>query len=133
MRTLSKYLDFSLYALLCVGFLIFKLIEKQVDLSILWSGYFEDLIAIPIILKSSLLVVQLCSSRYNNFRIKNTDLAIIFIAFSLYFELALPYFDTRFTADLMDVFCYGIGAVFFSAFMNWPLRNRFQIPFLANT
>ena len=99
MRTLKSRIDWLVYTILVMGFNLFKLVEHSVELNLFWSGYFEDIIAIPVILKSSLLVLQLCRERYKNYVVKASDMIVILVSFSIYFEILLPQFDARFTSD----------------------------------
>lgn len=90
-----------------------------------FHNYFEDLIAVPIVLKTALLSVQLLRKSWRNFVFKRLEIICITALFSIYFEWILPYFNAAFTADHLDLICYGIGAWFYMLILNTPLQLRF--------
>jgi hypothetical protein len=110
-----------IFLIFCFIFLLYKVFE-QTDYQISFlSNYLEDIIAIPIILKSSLLIINNIHSKFHSFQISRIDIVIFVLVFSMYFEFYLPKVDSRFTADLMDVVCYTLGGIIFARFMNQPM------------
>ncbi len=77
------------------------------------SSYFEDIIALPLILLIAQTFIQHANKKWRSFRIQLSDVMIIFIGFAVYFEFILPRVDDRFTADPLDVLCYASGALLF--------------------
>jgi len=82
------------------------------------NGYIDDLIAIPVI-----AALTLCFQRvfifHNNHYVLATGHVIFITAYvTLVFEVLLPLFSKRYTADWVDVLLYIIGGVFFYRVMN---------------
>jgi len=96
----------------------YKVIEYTYGGVPLLNSYFEDLIALPILLKSSLLIVQYSNQLWSVLVLDKIEITVITIIFSIYFEAILPIFDVRFTADPFDIPCYFIGAWFYALFLN---------------
>lgn len=116
-----------IYIILCLSFIGYKLVEPSYPSIPFFHTYFEDILAIPIILKSALIIINNLSRRYIHYKIKGIDVLIILVFFSIYFEWYLPRVDQRFTADVFDILCYSIGAVFFALKMNQPITlNQLQ-------
>jgi hypothetical protein len=90
---------------------------------IFFHAYFEDILALPIILKSSQLILQRVFKPFRNFTLSAFDIILITAAVSVYFEGYLPTVDTRFTRDYLDIVAYLIGALIFAKWMNFPIPN----------
>lgn len=65
-------------------------------------------------------MIRTFSFKHRAYVIHLRDAVIIFIAFTVYFEVLLPYRDTRFTADWLDILCYALGLALFIRWMNQP-------------
>jgi hypothetical protein len=87
-------------------------------------SYFEDLIAIPIVLKTAQLIIQVIVPNQRNLKLKLFDIALVTVAFAVYFEWHLPFIDPRFTSDWIDVIAYGSGAIFYSVFLNGVIPDH---------
>jgi len=118
-------LSFSKDILIYLGLILLAGLYKVAEFSFgsvpYLNSYFEDLMALPLLLKSSLLVVQYSNQLWSTLVLDKTEIIAITLIFSTYFEAILPYFDLRFTADPLDVPCYFIGAWFYSIFLNKSL------------
>lgn len=117
-------LHINTYILLVLSALTYKYFELS-DAAIPWfHAYFEDLLAIPLILKTALLTVQLLRTQWRAFTMTGTEIALITILFAIYFEAMLPLFKASYTADPWDLMCYATGAFFYGLWLNKPLAIR---------
>ncbi|NQV53732.1 MAG: hypothetical protein HQ500_11140 [Flavobacteriales bacterium] len=116
---------FRLYLVLVLAAGSYKFVELYDATIPLLHSYLEDLLALPIILGTALIAVQLLLPGNRNFIITRRDLLIILFLFTLYFEGVLPYFNESFTADPFDILCYFAGAWIFKTYMNraLPIKN----------
>lgn len=112
-----------LYCFLLLLFSCYKLFESFNPNIIFFHAYFEDILALPIILKSSQLILQRVFKPFRNFTLSAFDIILITAAVSVYFEGYLPTVDTRFTRDYLDIVAYLIGALIFAKWMNFPIPN----------
>ncbi|WP_281543240.1 hypothetical protein [Maribacter aestuarii] len=93
---------------------IFVYVAQQtaIDLPLLVNNYLNDLLCMPIVLKiCQYLVRQFKSDR--GLQIPITLALTLTVLYALYFELLLPKFNVRYTADTIDVLLYFAGALFF--------------------
>lgn len=110
--------DIIAYAACIILFAGYKTAELFDPALPLLHDHFEDLLALPVILKSAQLSMRVVVPRFRNYVIPLRDGLLILLAFSLYYEMYLPVYDPRFTADILDVFCYAAGFVIFECCMN---------------
>jgi hypothetical protein len=89
----------------------------------LLSSYFEDLIAVPLILLIAQTMIQHLRANWRSFLIAPRDVYVITLLFSLYFEGLIPLFDKRFTADPLDIICYTLGASLFLQLNRYERKN----------
>lgn len=75
-------------------------------------NYLNDLLCMPIILSICLKSVQLLK-KDRSIRISLFSALSLAAFYSLYFEIILPRFMERYTADVYDVLLYFIGALLF--------------------
>lgn len=109
--------DTILYILLTLIFLAYKIFEIYNPAIAFLHTYLEDLVAIPLILKTALIIVQTVVGRKSRIEISVSKTLIITGLFSVYYELLLPAFNDQFYSDPWDVICYFIGALFFLRFL----------------
>ncbi|MCM4167293.1 hypothetical protein KCTC52924_02876 [Arenibacter antarcticus] len=107
-----KRMYFPLFSILGVGIYT---IQRWGSGGILpsWVIYYvNDFLCMPIVLYICQLAVRRLKS---NKRLKLTLRPILSLTlfYSLYFEVYLPMVNVRYTADLMDVVLYFLGAAFF--------------------
>lgn len=107
-----------LYGLCLTLFAAYKLFEIYNPAIPFLHTHLEDILALPIILKSALLTIHVLLPKYRHYVIPLRDSLFILVAFSLYYELYLPAMDPRFTADIWDVLCYVAGLFIFELWMN---------------
>lgn len=114
--TISR--DIWLYAWCLAALALYKWLESFYPSIPVLHAYLEDLLALPIILKSAQLIIRVFWSRYRFYVIGTRDIWIITALIAVYFELILPWSSTAFTADWLDVGCYVVGAFVFQGWMN---------------
>ena len=112
--------DIIIYILLCVGFFAYKLMELSYPAIPFLHAYFEDLIALPIVLKTALLTGQSLRKPWRSYVFGKVELAVITVLFALYFEWILPSYNPLFTTDALDFLCYGLGTLVFWRWLNRP-------------
>jgi hypothetical protein len=113
--------DIVIYAALTAAFFVYKTLEFNCVSPIIFSSYFEDLLALPLVLKTALLFTQVVFKYHRSFTMNRLEAMVILALFSLYFEAAMPLIDYRFMADPVDVFCYCAGLLVFMRWLNKPL------------
>jgi hypothetical protein len=116
MRTLRQPLFLACVLL----FLINQGLElSSVFIPLLFS-YLDDLLAMPIVL-TIILAAERIYFRNNNFVLPLGWVVGAVVAFSVFFELMLPPFSQKHTADWLDAVAYSVGAVLFHLIINKPL------------
>ncbi|MGB5982052.1 MAG: hypothetical protein WBG46_07890 [Nonlabens sp.] len=110
-----------LYALLSIHIYAFVQIAKHQNLTdnsfILF--YLNDLLIIPLVLTAALNVVWLIKKN-KTIQLGILSIFSVFALYSYYFEYYLPEHTERYTADIYDIVCYGIGSVVFYILQRLP-------------
>lgn len=77
--------------------------------------YLSDLLCMPSVLSVCLAIVRIAK---NNTFLYIPPGAIIALTayYAMYFEWVLPQYNTRYTADIIDVALYSIGSILFYVF-----------------
>ena len=73
------------------------------------SSYLDDILFFPICLS----VIWIFENRNKNYEIPIYHSLVGLILISVAFEYLIPMFDSRFTADPMDIIFYGIGILIY--------------------
>jgi hypothetical protein len=116
MRTLRH----PLFLICVLLFLINQLLEQaHVFIPLLFS-YLDDLLAMPIVL-TLILAAERAYFGDNSFVLPPAWVVLAILAFSVFFELVLPPFFPKHTADWLDVLAYALGALLFHITINKPL------------
>lgn len=76
------------------------------------NSHLTDLICLPIILMICLNAIRFLK-RNAEFQLGILPIAILVIEYSLIFELIAPYYSNLYTADMLDILMYFMGAIFF--------------------
>ena len=84
-------------------------------------AYLDDLLSMPLTL-GLILAVQRAYFNKQEMTIPVAHVVAAITAFAVCFELLLPLYKPLYTADVLDVLAYIVGAVVFHIFMNRPLR-----------
>ncbi len=81
-------------------------------------SYLDDLLAMPVILGTTLQIFRWIYKNGISYIFTKTQIVIGTAYISFLFEVLLPQWSDRYTADPWDVLCYGLGAVYFYFFIN---------------
>ena len=81
------------------------------------QNYLGDLLAIPITATLALCLLKFVHQQ-KNYILAKWQITYIVIVFCIAFELLLPLFMTRYTADIFDALAYLLGGLFFWHAMN---------------
>lgn len=79
--------------------------------------YLSDLLAVPVVASLSVWFMRWSLQR-KKFVLQGWQVIFIVIIFSIVFEMLLPLFMKRYTADILDVLMYITGGLFFWTVMN---------------
>lgn len=105
----------------CLVFWINQFVEKSLGVFIpVYHSYGDDLMAMPVVFGLCLQVMRWMHPLKNELIFTKKQLMIALVYFSVVFELVLPAFSSAYTADLIDVACYGIGTLVFFRWVNRP-------------
>jgi hypothetical protein len=96
-----------------------QLIERVLGIYIPYAhAYLDDLLAMPVILGITLQVYRWIHPQKEAFVLTSIQTFVGFAYIAFIFEWFLPRFSNTYTADLLDVLCYGIGTLVFYHFIN---------------
>ncbi|NHE56962.1 magnesium citrate secondary transporter [Cyclobacterium plantarum] len=84
-------------------------------------SYFDDLMAMPVVLGTTLQIYRWIHPLKNGFVFTPVQVMVGLVYFSILFEGLLPIWSSTYTRDFWDVGCYLIGTVYFYFLIN---RNR---------
>lgn len=106
--------------LICVFlFVVNQGLERaHIHIPFLFS-YLDDLLVMPIVLTLA-LAAERAYFRDSHFVLPGTYVAGAVGAFSIFFELLLPPFFPKHTADWLDIVAYTLGAILFQLMLNKP-------------
>ncbi len=116
--------DIWLYALCLVLFSGYKVAEVFNPGIPYLHAFLEDLVALPIVLKTAQLIIRVFIPHQRQYMIPTRDAIVIAVLFALYYEVLLPRTDARFTADVLDLVCYAAGLRAYLRWMNRPATLR---------
>ena len=80
--------------------------------------YLDDLLAMPVILGITLQLFRWAYRKKESFIFTKMQILVGTAYISFIFEVLLPQWSDRYTADPFDLLCYGLGAVYFYFFIN---------------
>ena len=84
--------------------------------------YLADLLCMPLVLCATWLAQRYLVFRQPGFRHSALQVTVAVLYFSAAFELVLPHFLPRYTADPADVIAYAAGGWFYYCYLN-PRRH----------
>ena len=85
--------------------------------------YLNDLLCMPMVLGAAVFLQRNVVLRQPAYALTAYQIGIIVVYWSVMFEIAIPNFVPRYTADLWDVFMYFTGAFLFYFFGNAAKTN----------
>lgn len=93
----------------------------------LLQHYLNDLLCMPLVLTLTLFLQRSFTFRDPGHVFTKHQVGIAVLYYSVAFELVLPPFLPRYTADPLDVLAYALGGWFFYVFINVdPARSRLR-------
>ncbi len=87
-------------------------------------SYFDDLLAMPVVLGITLQIMQWLYPSGNQLTFSKPQVLVGWVYFSIILELFLPWLSPTYTADIWDVLCYGIGSIAFYRWVNKPKQRH---------
>ncbi|MBB6609553.1 hypothetical protein H7F15_00750 [Pontibacter sp. Tf4] len=106
-------------------FLLNQVLElQQVHIKLL-AHYLDDLLCMPVVLTIALTAERLYF-RNPAFVFAPVYSVVAVVLFSICFELVLPAFSSKYTADALDMVFYSLGALIFQVTVNKPLNRAVQ-------
>lgn len=114
-----KVLQHPVFILCAALWIINQLLELNSVYVWPLHAYLDDLICFPLIL-TFILAVQRSYFKNDKMIMPISKTAFAVAAFAFCFELVLPRFREVYTADVLDVIAYSIGAIIFQLFINKP-------------
>ena len=115
---LKKYFgrDFGIFCILSTVFWL-NFYLQNIGVSIAFTrNYLDDLLALPIILWLCRTAMRLFIQN-PKFELNYLMTSSVFVLVSILFEVVLPKHYAHLTGDIVDVFCYGFGVVFYQLVM----------------
>lgn len=112
MKALPEKVKTYFYGALALIYVLL-LIRKNTDHTYdpFLDGYGADLLAVPLILFCTSLVTKFLYGKHLVQRANLVFAVVIYI--SIFFEVVLPYFSVKYTADWLDIICYFTGGVIY--------------------
>ncbi|MBA3899460.1 MAG: magnesium citrate secondary transporter [Bacteroidetes bacterium] len=113
-----KLLKNKIFLLSSLLFTINQILEKGFGIFIPFiHAYLDDLLCMPVVLTLTLFILRwIIKSPDYTFSKKQVIFALLYFSFA--FEVLLPLYSEKYTADVFDVLAYGIGAVIFYKYIN---------------
>ncbi len=117
---MNKYtLGNTYFCIFMIIFLIHQITQKVLGISFpLLDNYLDPLLFMPIILNFILWERRYLFKKGSDYTLPIPHVLILWICLSILTEYFFPRWNSGFTADILDVCCYGLGTLFFLLFMN---------------
>lgn len=104
-----------------IAFWANQYLEKSMRIFVpLYHSYGDDLMAMPVVFGLCLQLMRWFHPMGDQLTFSNKQVLIGLVYFSVVFEIILPLVSKTYTADPIDVLCYGLGTIVFLKFMNKP-------------
>ncbi len=106
-------------------FWVNQFLEKVLKIFIPYvHAYLDDLLAMPVILGITLQVFKWIHPLKDDFVFSKTQVLVGWAYLSFLFEFLLPKWSSTYTGDILDIVCYGLGAVAFYKLINLKKKSR---------
>lgn len=105
----------------CLIWFIVTILRKSGHPVPVLNGYINDLVAIPVIANLGLWFQRTVVIHNNYYVLSRRHIIFVVVYVSILFELVLPYYSKRYTADWVDVLLYAAGGIFFYRIENQPI------------
>ncbi len=119
-----KLLLHPLFVIAVLLFLLNQWLEHQGIYVPLLFSYLDDLLVMPIVLTLTLLFQRYVTFKDPGYTFSTWHVLVAIVYFSLIFEVVLPRYSSRYTADPLDVLAYAAGGALFYYFINQPATSR---------
>jgi hypothetical protein len=119
-----KLLRHPLFILAVLLFLTNQWLEYSGIYIPLLFSYLDDLLVMPIVLTLTLLFQRSVTYRNQAYVFSPWHVVVAIVYFALVFEVVLPRYSERYTADPFDVLAYTAGGFLFYTFINQPATSR---------
>jgi hypothetical protein len=107
------------FILPCILFWINQYFEKVLGTFIPYvHSYLDDFLAMPVVLGLTLQIYQWIHPLRKDFVFSKVQVVVAVIYFAVIFEAFLPFWSDTYTMDVLDVFCYGLGTIWFYFLIN---------------
>ena len=104
-----------------LAFWVNQYLEKSLGIFVpIYHAYGDDLMAMPVVFGLCLQVMRWIHPLGSQLTFSRKQVIIGLAYFSIVFEIVLPLISKAYTADPLDVICYGLGTLVFLKFMNKP-------------
>jgi hypothetical protein len=108
---MKKYRFFITISCIYAVLVVIKYFQIPVNQYV--RSYFADLLCLPILLSLATFFLQ--KMRLDkHFQLTTKMIFFVWLYVSIVFEVILPHFSIRYTADIWDVVAYAIGAIVFN-------------------
>ncbi|SDL36189.1 hypothetical protein SAMN05421823_105298 [Catalinimonas alkaloidigena] len=98
-----------------------QFLQKGLRLAIpLLDNYLDDLLCLPVVLSLALVALREGVVRQPTYTLSTRQVVFATAYFALAFEVVIPHFHAGYTADLLDVVMYALGAWGFLRWLNRP-------------
>lgn len=123
MQTKKSY-SFLLFLLLFVSAAtVYLLQQNDYDLPKIINNYYNDLIALPIVLSITLWTARKIKSD-STLQLTFHQCFVMALLYGWFFEIYLPKKNPRYTADVIDGILYVLGAVLFYGWWCWNDKDH---------
>ncbi len=118
-------LKHPLFIFAAIAFWTNQFLEKALGVFIpFYHSYGDDLMAMPVVFGLCLQTMRWIHPRKSDLVFNKNQILVALVYFSVVFEGVLPMLSDRYTADIFDVLCYGIGTLAFYYFMNQQAKAQ---------
>jgi len=100
------------FTVLILLFGLNQLLKVVFESAVFIHGYFNDLLAIPLIIAFTSLLLQLFYYQKSENIISLPKIIFTVLLVTVYFEWYLPDQSTSYTRDLWDIVCYIVGGIY---------------------
>lgn len=107
-----------------------QVMEKLLHIRIpVIDNYLDPLLLMPILLHLLLWEQRILFKKRTDFTFSTLQLIMIFIVVSFITEYLFPKWNPKFTGDIWDIICYGIGTFSFALIINRPGQNKILLKY----
>lgn len=123
---MAKSFNILMYLSMCIAALaIYTMQRLNMELPSLINNYVNDFLCLPILFGSISFVFRWLK-KDNSFKFSLISILLMASYYSFYFEYYLPQFNSRYTADWIDIFLYflsGLTFFFYEKHFEKPSKN----------